>query len=58
MEGGSIQLPFSYVPDDNEGGELEFNLPLNFRKNILFDKLPYVAHLNNPVIDNVLKKRR
>ena len=55
MAGGSIQLPFGYVPDDNENGDLQFNLPLNFRKDIFFDKLPYMAHLDNPAIDNVVK---
>ena len=55
MAGGSIQLPFGYVLDDNEKGDLQFNLPLNFRKDILFDKLPYIAHLDNPAIDNVVK---
>ena len=55
MEGGNIQLHFGYVRDENEGGELHFNLPLNFKRDILFDKLPYVAHLQNPAIDNVLK---
>ena len=55
MEGGNINLPFGYVRDENEGGELQFNLLLNFKKDILFDKLPYVAHLQNPAIDNVLK---
>ena len=55
MAGGSIQLSFGYVPNDNEKGDLQFNLPLNFRKDILFDKLPYIAHLDNPAIDNVVK---
>ena len=55
MEGGNIQLHFGYVRDENEGGELHFNLPLNFKRDILFDKLPYVAHLQNPAIDNVVK---
>ena len=40
MEGGSIQLLFGFVRDENEGGEIQFNLPLNFRKDILFEKLP------------------
>ena len=53
MEGG--QLPFGYVRNDNKNEDLQFNLPLNFRKDILFDKLPYVYHLQNPAIDNVLK---
>ena len=43
MAGRSIQLPFGYVPDDNEKGNLQFNLLLNFKKDILFDKLPYMA---------------
>ena len=34
---------------------MQFNLPLNFKKDILFDKLPYIAHLDNPAIDNVVK---
>ena len=55
MAGHSIQLPFGYVPDDNEKGNLQFNLPLNFKKDILFGKLPYIAHLDNPTIDNVVK---
>ena len=54
MVGGSIQLPFGYVPNDNETGNLQFNLPLNF-KVILFDKLRYIAHLDNPATDNVVK---
>ena len=55
MAGGSIQLPFGYVPDKNEVGELQFKLPLNYSKDILFDKLPYVAHLDHPAIDNAVK---
>ena len=48
-------MPFGYIPDDNEKGDLQFHLPLKFRKDILFDKLPYIAHLDNPTIDNVVK---
>ena len=55
MDGGNTQLPFGYVRYENEGGELQFNLPFNFKKDILFDRLPYVAHLQNPPIDNVIK---
>ena len=55
MAEGSIQLPFGYVPDDNKKGDLQFKLLLNFRRNILFDKLPYIAHLDNPTINNVIK---
>ena len=58
MAGGSIQLPFGYVPDDNEKGDLQFNLLLNYRKDILFDTLPYIAHLDDPAIDNMVKGRK
>ena len=40
MEGGSIQLPFGFVPDESPGSEIQFNLPLNYRKDLLFAKLP------------------
>ena len=58
MEGGSIQKPFGYVRDENEGEKLQFNLAFNFRKDILFHKLPYVAQLKNPAIDNVVNGGR
>ena len=55
MDGSNIQLPFGYVRDESEGGELQFNLPFNFKKDILSDRLPYFAHLHKPAIDNVIK---
>ena len=58
MEGGRIQLPFGYVRDENESEKLQFNLPFNFRKDVLFNKLPYIALLKNPAIDNVIKGGR
>ena len=55
MEGGSIQLPYGYVPDESPGGELQLNLPLNYRKDLLFAKLPYITNLNDPAINEVVK---
>ena len=55
MEGGSIQSPYGYLPDESPGGELQFNLPLNYGKDLLFAKLPYIANLNDPAIDDVVK---
>ena len=55
MEGGNIQLLFGHVRNDSKNEDLPFNLPLNFGKDIRFDKLPYISHLQNPAIDNVLK---
>ena len=55
MENGSIQLPFGFVPDKNSGGEIQFNLPLNYKKDLLFRKLPFITNLNDPAIDDVIK---
>ena len=58
MESGHIQLPYGYVPDQNSNEKLYFDLPLNYKKSLLFDKLPYIAQLNNPAIDNVVKGKK
>ena len=55
MESGHIQLPYGYVPDQNSNEKLYFDLPLNYKKSLLFDKLRYIAQLNNPAIDDVVK---
>ena len=55
MENGSIQLPFGFVPDKSPGGEIQFNLPLNHKKDLLFGKLPFITNLNDPAIDDVIK---
>ena len=54
MESGSIQLPFGFTPDQKTENDLQFNLPLNYKKNLLFDKLPFVTKLDNPAIENVV----
>ena len=54
MESGSIQLPFGFIPDQKTENHLQFNLPLNYKKNLLFDKLPFVTKLDNPAIENVV----
>ena len=54
MESGSIQLPYGFVRDKNPGGELHFDLHQNFKKELLFKKQPYVAHLEYPAINNVV----
>ena len=55
MESGSIQLPYGFICDKNPGGELHFDLHQDFKKELLFKKQLYVAHLENPVINNVVK---
>ena len=54
MESGSIQLPFGFIPDQKTENDLQFNLLLNNKKNLLFDKLPFVRKLDNPAIENVV----
>ena len=54
MESGSIQSLFGFIPDQKTENDLQFNLPLNYKKNLLFDKLPYVAKLDNPAIEDVV----
>ena len=49
-----IQLPYGYIENDNEEN-INFNLPKNFKKELLFDNLPFVAQLNNSAIENVVK---
>ena len=55
MESGSIQLPYGFVRDKNSGGELHFDLHQDFEKELVFEKQPYVAHLEYPAINDVVK---
>ena len=55
MESGSIQLPYGFIRDKSPGGELHFDLHQNFKKELLFRKQSYVAHLENPAINDVVK---
>ena len=52
---GYIQLPYGFVETENEDEKMHFNFPINYKKGLLFDKLPYIAQLNNPAIENVIK---
>ena len=56
---GYIKLPYGFVSKENDKGKLRFNLPLNYKKDLLFRKVPYFAEVNNPAIDDVVlgKKR-
>ena len=58
MESGHIQLPYGYVPDENSNEKLYFDLPLNYKKSLLFDKLHDIAQLKNPAIDDVVKGKK
>ena len=50
---GYIQLPYGYIENKNDE-KINLSLPRNFKKELLFDELPFVAQLNNPAIENVI----
>ena len=50
---GRIQLPYGFLENDDEN-KINLDLPRNFKKELLFENLPFVAQLNNPAIENVV----
>ena len=59
MEGEIIQLPYGVISQKNHPeNELQFNFPPNFRKDILFGKLPYLTQSKNPTLNNIIKNGR
>ena len=55
MSGKSIQRPFGVIRDKTKGNLIKLKLPPNFKKDVLFDHLPYLRHLENPAIKDVIK---
>ena len=55
MEGKVIQLPYGVISEKNDPeNKLQFNFLPNFRKDILFDKLPYLTQSKKRgAVDNV-----
>ena len=54
MSGKHIQLPFGIVRDKGKEKSIKLNLLPNFRKDVLFDQLPYLAHLENLAIADIV----
>ena len=56
---GYIKLPYGFVSDEKNKEKIRFNLPINFKKDVLFQKVPYFAEVNNSAIEDVVlgKKR-
>ena len=55
MSGKSIQLPFGFIRDKSKEKLIKLNFPPNHRRDVLFDQLPYLGHLENPAIKDVIK---
>ena len=51
---GYIKLPYGFVSNDENKEKIRFNLPLNYKKDVLFQHVPYFAEANNPAIDDVI----
>ena len=52
----SIQLPYGVVREKSKEKLIKLNLLPNYRKDVLFDLLPYLGHLlENPAIKDVIK---
>ena len=49
-----IKLPYGLVSDENNKEKIRFNLLLNYKKDVLFQQVPYFAEANNPAIDDVV----
>ena len=55
MSGKHIQLPFDVLKDKSKEKSIKLNLSSIFRKDVLFDQLPYLPHLQNPAIVDIGK---
>ena len=56
---GYIKLPYGFVSNESDKQKLRFNLPLDYKKDVLFRKVPYFAEVNKKAInDVVLGKKR
>ena len=55
---GYIKLPYGFVSKENDTQKLRFNLPLDYKKNVLFRKVPYFAEANNKAINDVVLGRK
>ena len=57
MSGKKIQLPFGVLRVKSKENSIKLNLPLNYRKDVLFEHLPYPGHLENLAIKDVVRER-
>ena len=55
MSSKSIQLPLGVVRHKSKEKSIKLNLPLNYRKYVLFDHLSDLGHVKNPVIKDVVR---
>ena len=55
---GYIKLPYGFVSNNKNKEKIRFNLPIKFKKDVLFQKVPYFTEANNSAIDDVVLGRK
>ena len=55
--GTHIQLSFGAARDNDKQNYIKLNLPPDYRKDALFEQLPYLVQLDNPDIADVVQNR-
>ena len=55
MEGKHIQLPYGVLSNDKPKNLLHFNLPPNFKRDILLKQFPYLGHVKNSTLNMLIK---
>ena len=43
------------VRDKSKEKSIKLNLPPNYRKDVLFNHIPYLSHLENPAMKDVVR---
>ena len=55
MEGKHIQLAYGVLSHDEPKNLLHFNLPPNYKRDILFEQFPYLSHVKNLTLNKIIK---
>ena len=55
MEGKHIKLFYGVLCDEEPKHLLQFNLPPNYKRDILFEQFPYLSHVKNPTLIKIIK---
>ena len=55
---GYIKLPYGFVSNEKDKEKIRFNLPINYKKDLLFRKVPYFAEVNNSAINDVVSGKK
>ena len=54
MDGKHIQLPYGALSDNEPKNLLHFNLPPNYKRDVLLKQFPYLSHVKNPTLNKII----